>query len=378
MKKVVSILVVLCISFCINNFSPLFTSAADLTVNFDDEEEGTTIDETKLGEEFIITIGTPDSSAVVEKDSVGGNQIALKGYTDIKSVTYFDTPYTFSVDLISNADNTAVFVKSVEPDEYIQVENPKNQNVMQTFNYYEWDWYQENGGTTGASSIGGSGIYIMPSANTIKLGLKIYQEDGLGVSTKIFDLPAPEGYKRGEKCTIKVEDAITSVSISVNGTALAVVELSEPGTEYKTDDPVYGFYKKAVVKNAAGEELGTAENTRICSEYSQIAITTRNVACSIDNVSLHYEEADATEPPVNATETPATETPGKTETSTTEPTKVTSKATKDPINTSKAPVSEQEKDNNTPIIIAIVAACVVVAAGIVAAVIIAKKKKKSS
>ena len=90
-------------------------------------------------------------------------------------------------------------------------------------------------------------------ANTIKLGLKIYQEDGLGVSTKIFDLPAPEGYKRGEKCTIKVEDAITSVSISVNGTALAVVELSEPGTEYKTDDPVYGFYKKAVVKNAAGE-----------------------------------------------------------------------------------------------------------------------------
>lgn len=369
MKKVVSILVVLCISFCINNFSPLLGATADLTVNFDDEELGATMEETKLGEEFILSTGTPDSSATVEEDSAGGSLIALKGYTDIKSITYFDMAYTFSVDLISNADNTAVFVKSVEPDEYIQAENPKNQNVMQSFNYYEWDWYRENGGTAGGSSIGGSGIYIMPSANTIKLGLKMYQEDGLGVSTKIFDLPAPEGYKRSEKCTIKIEDTITSVSISVNGTALAVVELSEPGTEYKTDDPIYGFYKKAIVKNAAGEELGSAENTRICSDYSQIAITTRNVACSIDNVFLHYEGATATEPPADATETPATE-----------PAKVTStpKTTKGPMNTSKSPVSEQEKDNNTPIIIAIVAACVVVAAGIASAIVIAKKKKKSS
>ncbi len=67
----------------------------------------------------------------------------------------------------------------------------------------------------------------MPAANIIKIGLKLYQEDGLGVSTKGFDMPAPEGYQRGKKSTIKVEDATTSVTVSINGTKLAVVERCE-------------------------------------------------------------------------------------------------------------------------------------------------------
>ena len=375
MKKFVSIFTIVCLLFCMNCFSPLFASAVDYTINFDEEVEGDSFENTALSEEFLLEAGTPDSGATIEEDEAGGNLMTLKGYTDIKSITYFEKAYTFSVDFISNADNTAVFVRGVEPSEYIQVENPKNQNVLQTFNYYEWDWYQENGGSTG-SSIGGSGIYIMPAANIIKIGLKLYQEDGLGVSTKVFDLPAPEGYQRGKKCTIKVEDTTTSVTISVNGTKLAVVELSEPDTKYSTDDPSYGFYKKAAVKNAAGEELGAVENTRICSEYSQIAITTRNATFSIDNLSLQYEGSASEPTPSDPSATPEDDATGSPATASPKATATaTAKATKTPVKATNAPSSQDS--GNTPIIIAVVSACVVVAAGIIIAIIVAKKKKKS-
>lgn len=368
MKKFICILTASCILFCMNFFIPLSAAGVTFSVNFDEEPDGAHMEETALGEEFIIAVGTPDSGAIVEEDSAGGSLLSLTGYTDIKSVTYFEKSYTFSIDFISDADNTAVFVRGVEPSEYIQAENPKNQNVVQTFNYYEWDWYQENGGTAGASSIGGSGIFIMPSASAIKIGLKLYQDDGLGVSTKIFNLPVPEGYTRGEKCTIKIEDTVTSVSVSLNGTALAVIDLSEPGTKYDADDPSYEFYKKATVKNAAGEELGTVENTRISSEYSQIAITTRNAALRIDNVILQHEEevSTPTQTPSDPTKAPETESAKPV---------VTSKVTKTPAGSTKAPGNSNGSDR-TPILIAIIAACVVVAGGITAAILIAKKKRK--
>lgn len=209
----------------------------------------------------------------------------------------------------------------------------------------------------------------------IKIGVKTYQPDGLTVATETFDLPAPEGYQIGERCTIQIKDDITTVSVSINGTPLAVIELSEPGTEYEGDDPVYGFYKTAVVKDAAGTTLGTVENTRVCSEYSLVAITTRNKEVSIDNVALQYEEEES-----NVTEAPSEPT-GEAD-ATEAPTSGSGTATPTPAKTASAAAKPSdtagEDSSNTPIIIAAVVAAVVVIAGIIIAVVVAKKKKKSS
>ena len=379
MKRIVTIFTIACVLLSMSIFLPVSAATVDFSVNFDEEPDGATANETLLGDEFIMSTGTPASSATVEPDENGGSLHAMTGYTDIKSIMFFDTAYTFQVDFITNAkDNTGVFVKSVEPEEFILVENPKNANTLQTFNFYEWDWYKENGGTAEgcSSSIGGSGIFVMPGDGIIRIGIKTYQPDGLTVATRIFELPAPEGYQLGERCTIQIKDDIATVSVSINDTPLAVIELSEPGTEYDGDDPVYGFYKTAVVKDAAGTELGTVENTRVCSEYSLIAITTRNQELSIDNVVLQYEEdesnateapseptgeGDATEAPTTSGSGAATPTPARTSSSTARPS-----------------ASENDEDSNTPIIIAAVVAAVVVVAGIIIAVVVAKKKKKSS
>lgn len=377
MKRIVTIFTIACVLLSMSMLLPVSAATVDFSVNFDDEPDGATADETLLGDEFIMSTGTPSSGATVEPDENGGSLLAMTGYTDIKSITYFDVAYTFSVDLITSATSEhGVFVKSVEPDEFILKENPKNANTLQTFDFYEWDWYKENGGAAQATSnIGGSGIFVMLGDGIIKIGVKTYQPDGLTVATETFDLPAPEGYQIGERCTIQIKDDITTVSVSINGTPLAVIELSEPGTEYEGDDPVYGFYKTAVVKDAAGTTLGTVENTRVCSEYSLVAITTRNKEVSIDNVALQYEEeeSNATEAPSEPTgEADATEAPTSgSGTATPTPAKTASTAAK-PSGTAG------EDSSNTPIIIAAVVAAVVVIAGIIIAVVVAKKKKKSS
>lgn len=298
MKRIVTIFTIACVLLSMSMLLPVSAATVDFSVNFDDEPDGATADETLLGEEFIMSTGTPSSGATVEPDENGGSLLAMTGYTDIKSITYFDVAYTFSVDLITSATSEhGVFVKSVEPDEFILIENPKNANTLQTFDFYEWDWYKENGGAAQATSnIGGSGIFVMLGDGIIKIGVKTYQPDGLTVATETFDLPAPEGYQIGERCTIQIKDDITTVSVSINGTPLAVIELSEPGTEYEGDDPVYGFYKTAVVKDAAGTTLGTVENTRVCSEYSLVAITTRNKEVSIDNVPCNTKKRNRTSP----------------------------------------------------------------------------------
>lgn len=375
MKKFFCVLVVLCICA----FSLIPVSAADFTVDFEDETDGATADETILGDEFVGVYATPDSSAVVAEDASGGNVITVKGFTDIKTIRTFKKAYTFSVDFISGSSNkaSAVFVRGVEPSEYLEIENPKNKNVVQTFNYYEWDWYAENGGKAGGSNIGGSGIFIIPMDSTIRIGMKTYQEDGLTVATKTFDLPAPEGYKAGEKCNIKIEDTVTSVSIQINNKPFAVVELSEPGTIYETDDPGYQFYKKAVLKNAAGEEAGTAENTRICSEYSQIALTTRNETFSFDNVLLHDEEEAATAAPTGNTATPDSSGGESAATGSSKPsTTATSKATKAPTNAPKPTNAGQDADSNTTTIIVIAVTAAVVIAGVIVIIVVTKKKNK--
>lgn len=123
MKRIVTIFTIACVLLSMSMLLPVSAATVDFSVNFDDEPDGATADETLLGEEFIMSTGTPSSGATVEPDENGGSLLAMTGYTDIKSITYFDVAYTFSVDLITSATSEhGVFVKSVEPDEFILID----------------------------------------------------------------------------------------------------------------------------------------------------------------------------------------------------------------------------------------------------------------
>ena len=272
MKRIVTIFTIACVLLSMSIFLPVSAATVDFSVNFDEEPDGATANETLLGDEFIMSTGTPASSATVEPDENGGSLLAMTGYTDIKSIMFFDTAYTFQVDFITNAkDNTGVFVKSVEPEEFILVENPKNANTLQTFNFYEWDWYAEQEGKNGESGIGGSGISVHLMEDGVRVNIKNYQEDGSHVSNTYYDFTGLEGYQNPAENfnKITIADEGTRIVISINETLLATVELSDIGT-YETDTekpPVdFVYYKTAVMKNAAGEEVVKINNARVVAE----------------------------------------------------------------------------------------------------------------
>ena len=95
MKRIVTIFTIACVLLSMSIFLPVSAATVDFSVNFDEEPDGATANETLLGDEFIMSTGTPASSATVEPDENGGSLLAMTGYTDIKSIMFFDTAYTF-------------------------------------------------------------------------------------------------------------------------------------------------------------------------------------------------------------------------------------------------------------------------------------------
>ena len=363
---------ILCTAFCLCMTVMAGAAAVAHLFTFEDEMVGADVKATALDNEFYFNYGTPASKATVVGDSSdGGKRLQLEGYVDIKSYSNFVIPYTFSADIISSVtDNYGIFVKGVDQEEQVQKENTKNQNVVQIFNYYEWDWYAENGGTSGGSGIGGSGIFIIPSTDKIKIGVKTYQADGLTVASAAVEFPVPEGYRHGESvCSVKVADHIENVEIFVNETLLCKIELSEPGQSYESDQTGIGFYKTAVIRNAAGDVLKTVENTRVCSDYSQLAITSRNQKYTVDNIRLQYEAPDPT-PTAEPTATPEP----------TKPPKTADRQTSAPM-ASETGSSDTDHDRDDGGLSAAVIAAILITAGIVvlgcaAAIFIAKNRRK--
>ena len=71
--------------------------------------------------------------------------------------------YELSVRLhMVDIGNSGVYIRGEMPGK-LSPKNPANYNVNMCFNYFEWDWYSENGGRLfGGSSLAGSGIGIIP------------------------------------------------------------------------------------------------------------------------------------------------------------------------------------------------------------------------
>ena len=248
--------------------------------------------------------------------------------------------YEISCDLrtLRNGDGVALFLRAgnlVYKDNVFwhSMANP----YMLPMDFYEWDFYGENGGTHGTSGMGSSGILIQPlmkegtTNGVIRVVFKTHEEDGLNVGNQgyEFDSPVPVN----EFFTLKASERDNVITITVNGELLCTVEFSDEGTY--ADDLFHGqeasyrdtYYKSAKIKGADGTELFSEDTCRIAKD-GRFALASRNGSFDVDNIKIDfiYDEEETTEAPTEAPTDPETEAPtdestdGATEVPTTEAT----------------------------------------------------------
>ncbi len=256
---------------------------------------GEMVADTAMGTYFEHAAGSNQSRAqvVVEGDR---RFIRLNGYSDLRTWNDVEGSYEFSADIhMLEYGNSAVYVRGEMPGAYAPT-NPRNFNIAQVFNYYEWDWYAENGGKThGGSSTAGSGIGIYPDENSITIRIKRYAEDGLGVASASYTFPYSEGFRPDEDGWFKLRcvDDGSLLSIYFNDVLMCSAKLENPGVIYESDGTAQEYYGKVTLRTAADEEVLTVENTRVNSSGSQIALTTRMQTMEFGNIYIAYGTQEA-------------------------------------------------------------------------------------
>ena len=262
----------------------------DVLYDMDTMKAGTFVNNTPIAEQFEFARGTTNCTAQVMKGDVG-NYLRLKGYCDLRTWNDVEGSYEFSADIhMVDYGNSAIYVRGEMPGAYA----PKNQanfNVDQVFNYFEWDWYAENGGRKyGGSSTAGSGIGLYPEANAITVRIKRYATDGLGVASASYKFPYSSEFKPDANgwFKLRVVDDCERVSIYFNDILMCSVKLENPGVVYETDGTGQQYYGKAILCDASGKEVLTVEDTRINSAGSQIALTTRSQTMECANLYIAY------------------------------------------------------------------------------------------
>lgn len=217
--------------------------------------------------------------------------------------TDFTGAYTYTFDFKSTFNpDAAIYVRGINPFTYT-VANPKNNTDSQVFNYYEWDWYGENGGTAGVSSAGGSGIKIFEQSSSLGITIKTYVEDGLKIVGKTATVALPEGFKVGQmnKYTID-DDGKGIIKVYINDVIACSVEYSGEPVAYPDGNdgncPLL-YYPSAVVKDASGNEVLSVSNPRINAEYGMLAFGIRGTDrfITLDNLKLEYHEFVPVEKP---------------------------------------------------------------------------------
>lgn len=211
----------------------------------------------------------------------------------------FSHDYTIEADILpDNRAESAFYIRCIDPNTYA-VENIVFGNPSK-FWFYEWNWYNENGGQDGISGTGGSGVKVWTEADGIVISIKIRVEDGTFVTDRFVKLPFPEGFNAGGYNKFRFDDdGKTEIRITVNGTYFASVRYS--GTPEPYPDGLDGnvsvtYYKKASVINAAGDVLLTTDKARICAEYSTFGFGTRSSDLLVDNLKISYTGSNAAEP----------------------------------------------------------------------------------
>lgn len=263
--------------------------------DFESFASGASVENGAFGEIFQIAKGTPNCYANVKKGD-NGKYAEMSGYVDLRTWEDVKGAYNFVVDIkMIDYGNTYVFLRGEMPGIY-KPYNPAQssaagQEVHTTFNYFEWDWYAENGGR-GSSSTAGSGFGFAPEANGLVYHIKKYATDGLGIATAHGKIPYPDGFtfKEGEFISVRCEDNEDEIKIYLNDILTATVKLSDPGVVYEKDGTGQQYYGKVEVLDATGKSIVKVENTRLNSAGSQIALATRSQKLQFDNLGIGYSE----------------------------------------------------------------------------------------
>ncbi len=271
----------------------------DVTVDtlFDlkDIPAGTMVADTAMNDYFEHAKGTGDSYAEVREEN-GRKFIRITRFTDLRTWNDVEGPYEVSADIhMVNYGNSAIYVRGEMPGAYAPT-NPKNANVKQVFNYFEWDWYSENGGKTfGGSSTAGSGIGIYPGQNNITIRVKRYAEDGLGVASASYTFPYSDAFKPDADGWFKLRcvDDGDSVFIYFNDVLMCSAKMEDPGVIYDSDGTMQEYYGKVTLMDNTGKEVLVVENTRVNSTGSQIAMTTRGQTMEFSNIYITYKTQNA-------------------------------------------------------------------------------------
>ena len=322
---------------------------------------------------------TADSACDVMKTE-SGNAMRITGCSDLRTMDYIPAEYVFSLKIkISEPTNMVnIFVRGEMPGA-LQKTNPKNFDIMQVFNYYEWDWYAENGGK-GGSGVGGSGLSLSFRENGIAFCVKKYAEDSLTVASDTCTVPYPENVTVGELINVKITDDAKRINFYINDGLAAYAELSEDKTVYESDGTNVSYYKNAKIYDPEGGLLLDVENTRLHYNGSQIAISTRFASAFVDDLKIYFGDG-AIEAEKNGY-TPSGETEAETtqkETdAVTDPAETTDDVTEETV-TDTAKETEQTDGKTGGIskkaVIIIIAAAVDVVIIAVLAFVILKKRK---
>ncbi len=266
-------------------------SKIDILYDLKNVIAGMYVTDTVLGEQFEHCRGNNNSTAQILKGD-DGNFIRINGYSDLRTWTDVEGAYEFSMDIhMVEYGNSAVYIRGEMPGAYAPT-NPKNFNVVQVFNYYEWDWYAENGGKIhGASSTAGSGIGLYPGKDSITVRIKRYAEDGLGVASASYTFPYSEAFSPDAKGWFKLRcvDDGKLLSIYFNDILMCSAKLEDPGLVYESDGTGQAYFGKVTLADASGKEVLTVENTRVNSSGSQLALTTRNQTMEFKNIYIAYD-----------------------------------------------------------------------------------------
>lgn len=266
-------------------------TVVDVLYDLKNVTPGLFVTDTPIADQFQLAVGTSACIGQVLKGD-NGNYVRLKGYTDLRTWKDVEGSYEFSVDLhMVDYGNSAIYLRGEMPGAYAP-ENPKNFNVKQVFNYFEWDWYAENGGHTfGGSSTAGSGIGLYPGTDSITVRIKRYAKDGLGVASASYKFPYSKEFQPDANGWFKlraVDDGET-LSIYFNDVLMCSALLEDPGVVYETDGTGQTYYGKVTLRDALGKEVLTVDNTRVNSRGSQIALTTRSQTMEFANLYIAYK-----------------------------------------------------------------------------------------
>lgn len=262
---------------------------------------------------------TNESVCELVKDN-GGTALKIAGASELFTLDYIPAEYVFDLDIKPKKDDGMVniFVRGDMPGALVKL-NPKNAGIMQSFTYFEWDWYAENGGR-GRSGVGGSGAVISLTGAGFTLKIKKYANDGLTIASTQFNIKT-DPVDVNAYNNVKITDTGREIRIYLNGKLGAYIMLSEDTVVYESDGTNIEYYKSAEVFDAKGESLGRVEDTRLHYKGSQLALGGRFATFFVDNLKLYcgehaiaysngeYTPAEETQPADTTDTAPVTQAP---------------------------------------------------------------------